>query len=106
MERKSHIQPTMEVGMAMVQLHNDLCGLLNGLDREERREIAKVMIDILNVYDSDTSLPRKLSLKLYVCNLFVHDVLYKFKQLKRYGEGIEPDFKRRMIDVIISAVNQ
>jgi len=102
MEKKNHIQPSIEDGTRRIKLYNDLSKAMRDLSREEKQRVLLLLVVYMDLQECNQLMEKRLSLVYSQCTTFVFNYLYLAGQLKDGNVGFDPEIRKHIEDVIIT----
>ena len=102
MEKKNHIQPSIEEAKQRIELYNKMSFAMRDLSREERQRVLLLLVAYMDLQECNQLLEKRLSLVYSQCTTFVFNYLYLAGQLKDGNVGFDPEIRKHIEDVIIT----
>jgi hypothetical protein len=105
MEKKNHIQPSIEDGTRRIKLYNDLSKAMRDLSRKEKRQVLSQLDMYVKQLAYNQTLEKRLSLVYSLCTCYVFDFLYKAGQLSADNNHFHPVIRKHINDILITLAN-
>ena len=102
MEKKNHIQPSVEEAKQRIELYNKMSFAMRDLSREEKQRVLLLLVAYMDLQECNQLLEKRLSLVYSQCTTFVFNYLYHAGQLKDGNVGFAPEIRKHIEDVIIT----
>ena len=102
MEKKNHIQPSVDEAMQRIELYNKMSFAMRDLSREEKQRVLLLLVVYMDLQECNQLLEKRLSLVYSQCATFVFNYLYLAGQLKDGNVGFDPEIRKHIEDVIIT----
>ena len=102
MEKKNHIQPSVEEAKQRIELYNKMSFAMRDLSREEKQRVLLLLVVYMDLQECNQLLEKRLSLVCSQCTTFVFNYLYLAGQLKDGNVGFDPEIRKHIEDVIIT----
>jgi hypothetical protein len=101
MSKKTNITPSIDEAKLRLQLYNNLCDMLRGLNRRETCKVLNELRKYVKVMHSNYKLNELLFVTLTECATAIFEYLYQTKQLNngRVGKGFDPEILKNIEDV-------
>ena len=102
MEKKNHIQPSVEEAKQRIELYNKMSFAMRDLSREEKQRVLLLLVAYMDLQECNQLMEKRLSLVYSQCTTFVFNYLYLAGQLKDGNVGFDPEIRKHIEDVIIT----
>ena len=102
MEKKNHIQPSVDEAMQRIELCNKMSFAMRDLSREEKQRVLLLLVVYMDLQECNQLMEKRLSLVYSQCTTFVFNYLYLAGQLKDGNIGFDPEIRKHIEDVIIT----
>ena len=102
MEKKNHIQPSVDEAMQRIELYNKMSFAMRDLSREEKQRVLLLLVVYMDLQECNQLMEKRLSLVYSQCTTFVFNYLYHAGQLKDGNIGFDPEIRKHIEDVIIT----
>ena len=102
MEKKNHIQPSVDEAKQRIELYNKMSFAMRDLSREEKQRVLLLLVAYMDLQECNQLLEKRLSLVYSQCTTFVFNYLYLAGQLKDGNIGFDPEIRKHIEDVIIT----
>ena len=106
MEKKNHIQPSVDEAKFCIGLYNELSAKLSGLSLEETRIVLEEMEKYVKLIVSNVNMSRRLFLVYSECVDIVFEYFYKIGQLSPENDSFDPDIRKHIDDIFITIANE
>ena len=105
MEKKNHIQPSVEEAKFCIGLYNELSAKLSGLSLEETRIVLEEMVKYVRLIVSNVNMERRLFLVYTECVDIMFEYFHKAGQLNPDNDSFDPEIRKRIDDIFITIAN-
>ena len=102
MEKKNHIQPSVDEAMQRIELYNKMSYAMRNLKCGEKCIVMRELRKYVKVMHSNCSLEHRLFLTFTECALAIFEYLYQAKQFKADNDGFDADIRKHIEDVFIT----
>ena len=102
MEKKNHIQPSVDEAMQRIELYNKMCFAMRDLSHQEKQQVLLLLTVYMDLQERNQLVERRLSLVYAQCATFVFNYLYRAGQLKIDKVGFDPEIRKHINDVFIT----
>ena len=102
MEKKNHIQPSVDEAKQRIELYNKMSFAMRDLSREEKQRVLLLLVVYMDLQECNQLMEKRLSLVYSQCTTFVFNYLYRNGQLKINQVGFDPEIRKHIEDVIIT----
>jgi len=102
MEKKNHIQPSVDEAKQRIELYTKMSFAMRDLSREEKQRVLLLLVVYMDLQECNQLLEKRLSLVYSQCTTFVFNYLYLAGQLKDGNVGFDPEIRKHIEDVIIT----
>ena len=106
MEKKNHIQPSVDEAMQRIELYNKMSFAMRDLSREEKQRVLLLLVVYMDLQECNQLLEKRLSLVYSQCTTFVFNYLYRAGQLKADKVGFDPEIRKHIEDVFITIAKE
>ena len=105
MEKKNHIQPSVDEAMQRIELYNKMSFAMRDLSREEKQRVLSQLDMYVKQLAYNQTLEKRLSLVYSLCTCYVFDFLYKAGQLSADNNHFHPVIRKHINDILITLAN-
>ncbi len=105
MEKKNHIQPSVDEAKQRIELYNKLSAELSDLSLEETRIVLEEMVKYVKLIVSNVNMERRLFLVYTECVDIMFEYFHKAGQLSPDNDSFDPEIRKRIDDVFITIAN-
>ena len=105
MEKKNHIQPSVDEAKQRIELYNKMSFAMRDLSRKEKRQVLSQLDMYVKQLAYNQTLEKRLSLVYSLCTCYVFDFLYKAGQLSADNNHFHPVIRKHINDILITLAN-
>ena len=106
MEKKNHIQPSVDEAMQRIELYNKMSFAMRDLSREEKQRVLLLLVVYMDLQECNQLMEKRLSLVYAQCATLVFNYLYRAGQLKADKVGFDPEIRKHIEDVFITIAEE
>ena len=106
MEKKNHIQPSVDEAKQRIELYNKMCFAMRDLSHSEKQQVLLLLTVYMDLQECNQLTERRLSLVYAQCATFVFNYLYRNGQLKDNNVGFNPEIHKHIEDVFITIAKE
>ena len=106
MEKKNHIQPSVDEAKFCIGLYNELSAKLSDLSLEDTRIVLEEMVKYVKLIVSNVNMERRLFLAYSECVDIMFEYFYKAGQLNPNNDSFDPEIRKHIDDVLITIANE